>query len=189
MAFLADLLAAVSTGTFGISTITFVRSWRRGVRAQARTISARVTEVTSPRPFTDLGLRTAGTGKSVHLRVHNGSSEPVYGFTPWIRRDYTPDSGMTGGPEPTQPLPPGDSDIWVDDVDLTDLAGFPHVDIEFRDAHGRCWWRDHGGRTYELRPGGRPRLRTGHRYRQLKAVAPRLALAPWRRKGRRQVVG
>lgn len=138
MVSLADLLAAVSAaGTFGIPALAFVRNWRRGVCAQARAISARVTEVTSLRPFTDLGLRTAGTGKSVHLRVHNGSSEPVYELTAWIRRDYTPGSGMTGGPEPTQPLPPGDTDMWVDDVSLADLAGFPCVDISFQDAQGR----------------------------------------------------
>jgi hypothetical protein len=157
MVFLPDLLAAASTGTFGISALAFVRNWRRGVGAQADTISARVTEVTSLRPFTDLGLRTADIGKSVHLRVHNGSSEPVYEFTPWIRRDCTTDSGMTGGPEPTQPLPPGDTDMWVDDVDLADLADLPYVDIEFRDAHDRRWWRDHGGHLRKGKsPGSRP---------------------------------
>ena len=142
MVSLADLLAAVSTG---ISILAFVLTWRRGVCAQACTISARVTEVTSPGPFTDLGIPTAGAGKSIHLLVHNGSSEPVHDFIPWIRRDYMPDSGMTGGPESTQPLPPGDTDMWVDDVDLANLAGFPYVDIEFQDARGRRWRRHYDG--------------------------------------------
>ena len=152
MAYLAILLAAVSTG---ITVLAFACGWWREVHAQARTITARVTEVTTLRPFTDLGLRTAGKGKSVHLLVHNASTEPVFGFTPWIRRDYTPHSGATGGVEPTQPLPPGDTGMWVDDVDLVDLAGLPHVDIEFRDARGRHWRRDHDGLTSELRSGAR----------------------------------
>src|ERR1700722_6342815 len=47
--------------------------------------------------------------------------------------------------------------MWVDDVDLADLADLPYVDIELRDAHGRRWWRYHGGHLRRAsRPGSRP---------------------------------
>ncbi len=50
MVFSPDLLSTVSIATSGISALAFVRVWRRGVRAQADTISAQVTVAGPWRP-------------------------------------------------------------------------------------------------------------------------------------------
>jgi hypothetical protein len=151
-----DWLTAIGTvGAWGFAMTLFALGRRDRIRAQASGVSAWVTEVVDSRPFTDLGPRRPVRGKSVHLQVRNGSSDPVYGFSAWIHHDYTSNAGVTGSRERTQPVPPGEVDMWVDDVDSPTggLADFPYVDIEFRGASGRCWRRLHDGSIRRERSG------------------------------------
>lgn len=115
-------------------------------RDQARKLSAWAIEVRPVRMETDLGVPIAMTGSSVLVRVRNGSEEPVYDAHVWVRSHYGTGAPMMGSHEQIL-IPPGESEIWVDGVELSEggLAGMPFVELTFRDAGERLWQRTHDG--------------------------------------------
>ncbi|WP_229074993.1 hypothetical protein [Actinoplanes sp. DH11] len=146
----AWLSAVLSAGAL------FATLWVLGFRerterreAQARRVSAWVTSVEELRPRNEhgalVGLGGGLRGKSIQLTVHNGSDEPVYDFVPTIWLTYAEDSGRHT--RESVLIPPGDSTLWVDGVELSQggLADYPWVDIQFRDAKSQKWRRGHDG--------------------------------------------
>lgn len=144
---------------------------------EARRMSAWAVEVAPLRTEDDRGrhISPIAGASSVLVRVSNRNDVGIEGSA-IVRQHYGPDSGSLIGFE--QVFPPGETDVWVDGVELPEggLAGMPYVDLAFRDSRGRRWVVRHGSRLSPDRctPEGLEQSRLWHLRRRLIRIRQRL---------------
>jgi hypothetical protein len=78
----------------------------------------------------------------VNVEYRNGSEEPIYAVTLWVRHHHGPDAGTT-------PMhlglvaPRTQKEVQLEQVPLPpDLLSLPPVEVTFTDAHLQHWRRD-----------------------------------------------
>jgi len=144
---IAEWGSIATVGTLIVAILLLIRESQDKRRRQAQLISAWAVGVSPQRSSDEFGRPISHVEKanSVLVHVRNGSEGPVYKFQAWVLNSFAPDAARIGSAE--RLLPPGETELWVDSVELPDggLAEFPRVEVTFRDERGKRWQRTYDG--------------------------------------------